>query len=179
MQYRRAFVPGGRYFFTVVTGKRRKIFNDNESIGALREAFRRVRNKWPFSIDAAVVLPDHLHCIWSLPPGDHDFSVRWRLIKTFFTKDYYGIHPSALEDGNPMKRRQSVWQHRFWEHMLRDDEDFRYHVEYIHYNPVKHGYADSPGGWACSSFSRYVKKGLYPENWGAGGIEFKDNIGSE
>lgn len=114
--------------------------------------------KLPFAMDAVVILPDHLHCIWQLPPDDADFSTRWRLIKRHF----------ALGIDAPMTARgeKKVWQRRFWEHFLRDEEDWRRHMDYIHYNPVKHGYVSSPVDWVSGSFQRAVKEGLYPVDWG-------------
>jgi putative transposase len=142
-------------------------------VDVLRGAFKSVRLTHPFTLDAMVVLPDHLHCIWTLPQGDTDFSTRWRLIKTWFTKHL----PSTLQTANTRGER-AVWQHRYWEHMLRDETDFERHVEYIHYNPVKHGLATAAIDWPYSSFQRYVKAGLYPSDWGRGGITL-DGIGRE
>jgi len=167
MHYRRAFTPGGSFFFTLVTHKRRPVFAHPETVEVLRNAFRTVRASRPFEIDAMVVMPDHLHCIWTLPPGDADFSTRWRLIKTWFTKH-----------GDPALRGQAVWQPRYWEHQLRDETDFARHVDYIHYNPVKHGLAPSPMAWPYSSFRRHVKAGIYPANWGEGTVDC-DGIGRE
>ena len=179
MQYRRTCTPGGCYFFTVVTEGRRPVFDNEKTVGLLREAFRIVKmNRW-FRIDAIVVLPDHLHCIWTLPPDDADFATRWRLIKTWFTKHC----SSELRDGtNPVRVRkgeQAVWQRRYWEHIIRDEEDFRGHVDYIHYNPVKHGYVKSPVDWQYSSFRRYVVRGILPQNWGGVEMSFPENVGNE
>jgi putative transposase len=191
MQYRRAFVPGGTFFFTMVTADRRPLFADDKNIETLRRAFRTVRSRRPFTLDAAVVLPDHLHCIWTLPPGDADFATRWRLIKTWFTKhcDADGASGYAsltrptgnrLQRDEPRaaKREQAFWQHRYWEHLLRDETDYRRHVEYIHFNPVKHGYVKAPMDWPYSSFRRYVKAGIYPPDWGGETLEF-DSVGRE
>ncbi len=174
MEYRRAFIPGGSLFFTLVTDKRRPLFHDGKNVGTLREAFRNVKIKRPFDIDAIVIMPDHLHCIWTLPPGDEDFSTRWRLIKTWFTKHYRDDLYAASDEA----RRQAIWQHRFWEHVLRDQNDFNRHVEYIHYNPVKHGYVIAAREWPYSSFQRYADAGIYPADWGGGGMDFK-GIGRE
>ncbi len=178
MQYRRAFVPGACYFFTVVTEHRRPILASAPAIENLRNAFRRTQETRPFQINAMVVLPDHLHCIWTLPPGDADFSTRWRLIKTHFTKH---CDPQLLAPANPArtaKREQAIWQHRYWEHLLRDETDYIRHVEYIHYNPVKHGQTASAIEWPYSSFQRYVDAGTYPANWGQAAMEW-DGIGHE
>jgi len=191
MQYRRAFVPGGSFFFTVVTADRRPLFTEQKNVETLREAIRAVRFKRPFTLDAAVILPDHLHCIWTLPPGDADFATRWRLIKTWFTKHYdadggsgyasltrpTGIR-SQRDEPRSAKRERAFWQHRYWEHMLRDETDYRRHVEYIHFNPVKHGYVKAPIDWPYSSFRRYVKASIYPPDWGCATLEF-DGVGRE
>ena len=163
MRYRRAFVEGGSYFFTVVTAQRRPILATEQAIEDLRSAFRNVRARRPFEIDAIVVLPDHLHCIWTLPPDDSDFATRWRLVKTWFTKNCdAGI------------RSAPIWQDRYWEHLMRDEGDFTRHVEYIHYNPVKHGRVARPTDWPYSSFGRYVEAGIYPADWGGSGVEELD-----
>ncbi|GGX47353.1 REP-associated tyrosine transposase [Saccharospirillum salsuginis] len=155
MRYRRNFVAGGRYFFTVVTHNRQPLLTTDDSINTLRNALRHVRHKYPFELDAMVVLPDHLHCIWSLPIDDADFARRWRLIKTWFSKH--------SEVGKASQ--SSVWQRRYWEHTLRDDEDVARHVDYIHYNPVKHGYVARAGDWPYSSFRKFVRLGVYSEEW--------------
>jgi putative transposase len=167
MQYRRAFTPGGSFFFTLVTQGRRPVFSSAQAVETLRGAFRSVRASRPFEIAAMVVMPDHLHCIWILPPGDADFPTRWRLIKTWVTK-----HSGAAG------RAQAVWQPRYWEHQIRDDADFARHLDYIHYNPVKHGLAASPMAWPYSSFRRHVQAGVYPANWGENAMEFK-GVGKE
>ncbi len=178
MQYRRTFIPGGTFFFTVVTERRRKLFNDENNIELLRQAFRKIREKHPFTIDAMVILPDHLHSIWTLPPETTDYSTRWRLIKTWFSKHCAAELRREPNQARKRKRQQAIWQHRYWEHCLRDETDFSRHVEYIHYNPVKHGYVDAPVKWPYSSFHRYVRAGDYPTDWGAGSMDFT-GIGHE
>ncbi len=132
----------------------------------LRAAFRETRRRHPFTIDAIVVLPDHLHAVWTLPEGDADFATRWRLIKGDFSR--------RLPDGERVSasRRQKgergVWQRRFWEHTLRDEDDFTRRVDYIHFNPVKHGHAVRARDWPYSSFHRMVRLGIYPEDWAGG-----------
>ena len=166
MRYQRAFLPGGSYFFTLVTEKRRPLFATKDAVDVLHLAFQTVHSKRPFTMDAMVVLPDHLHCIWTQPPTDGDFATRWRLIKTWFTKH---CDPALHTTPNPAraaKREQALWQHRYWEHALRDEADFARHVEYIHFNPVKHGLAKSAIEWPHSSFHRYVEAGLCPADWG-------------
>ena len=188
MRYRRARLKGGTYFFTVVTHKRVKIFNRSDNVELLRQAFRKVIKRHPFKIDAFVLLPDHLHCIWTLPQGDADFSTRWRLIKSYFSR-HIGL-VGWVEERNPTKtttstsrlrkNEKSIWQRRFWEHLIRNHEDLRRHVEYIHYNPVKHGLTKSPGDWDYSSFHRYVDKGMYNIKWGTGAeIKFNSTVGYE
>lgn len=150
--YRRAWIPGGCYFFTVVTRNRAPWLTGDDAIARLREGFRKVMAKRPFHMDAVVILPDHLHAIWQLPDGDAEYSTRWRLIK----------HHVATATGAHWH-----WQPRYWEHMLRDERDWRRHVEYIHYNPVKHGYVEAPWDWPFSSFRRAVKRGWHDKEWGA------------
>jgi putative transposase len=156
--YRRAFAPGGCYFFTVVTHGRQRLFEDIRHIDRLREGMRRTLQKHPFAIDAIVILPDHLHTIWQLPENDGDFSLRWRLIKHFLA-----CNIAADTNGRGEKL---VWQRRFWEHQIRNEEDWRRHLDYIHYNPVKHGYVSRPGDWPWGSFAKAVKRGWYPADWG-------------
>jgi putative transposase len=133
-------------------------------------AFRAVRSRYPFNVDAVVVLPDYLHCIWSLPKGDADFAKRWRLIKTWFTKRHDSVSGNATLGGSGKQQqgRLPVWQNRYWEHALRDEADMARHIDYIHFNPVKHGLVPTVREWPYSSFHRYVKAGLYPPDWGQG-----------
>ena len=166
MQYRRTFAPGGAFFFTVVTFERKKILAQEPALLILRQAFRSVMIRHPFKIEAAVVLPDHLHMIWRLPKDDGDYPTRWRLIKSYFTRHWEGREDIPTTVSRKNKGERSVWQRRYWEHMIRDEVDWKRHVEYIHYNPVKHGLARSPGEWRYSSFGRFVKLGLYAEDWG-------------
>ncbi len=178
MRYRRAYIPGGSFFFTLVTEQRRLLFLDEKNVDTLREAFRNVKAKRPFDIEAIAIMPDHLHCIWTLPPGDGDFSTRWRLVKTWFTKHCRAGLRTPPDQVRQHKREQAIWQRRYWEHALRDENDFTRHVEYIHYNPVKHGYVGAPGDWPYSSFSRYVDVGNYPADWGTCDMDF-EGIGHE
>ncbi len=169
MRYRRAKIEGGTYFFTVVTYQRGRFLCDDVNIQLLRDAFTKTMKSHPFTIDAMVVLPDHLHCIWTLPPNDSDFSERWRLIKTHVSKhchDSYKQHPTS--ESRKDKKETAIWQRRFWEHLIRDDRDLNHHTDYIHYNPVKHKLVDAPKDWPFSSFHRHVKKGNYAPDWGAG-----------
>jgi len=131
---------GKPLFFTLVTEQRRKLFINPTNAPLLRQAFRQVMKKRPFVIDAAVVLPDHIHCIWTLPLNETDFSTRWRLIKTWFTKHYDDKNQFNRNQSRINKCEQAVWQRRYWEHLLHDGLDFEQHVNYRHYNSVKHGY---------------------------------------
>ncbi|MEX2474204.1 transposase [Marinobacter sp.] len=162
MNYRRNRVPGGTYFFTVVTADRAPILKSPSAVSCLRASFRSVLPRYPFSIDAMVVLPDHIHCVWTLPGEDDDYSLRWRLIKTGFTKRLQRL------PGEAGLISQSIWQKRFWEHTVRDDLDFARHVDYIHFNPVKHGYVSRAADWPYSSFHRYVREGMLPVDWAVG-----------
>jgi putative transposase len=159
---------GGCYFFTLVTFMREKILTREDNVQLLRDGIRRVKRVHPFHIDAFVLLPDHLHCIWTLPAGDADFSLRWRLIKSDFTRRCKDRSRHAPLGSRRRKKERAVWQRRFWEHQLRDDRDFTHHVEYIHYNPVRHKYAAAPEDWPFSSFHKYVRQGKYARTWGAG-----------
>ena len=165
-EYRRAFVKGGTFFFTVATYERRPLFAEGSAVDALRDSFKRVMAAYPFEVDSAVIMPDHLHCIWMLPEGDSDFSLRWRLVKSGFTHSRPVTSAKAVSDSRLKKKEKGVWQRRFWEHMIRDEADLSRHRDYIHYNPVKHGLAASPNEWKHSSFERFVKRGLYPGDWG-------------
>jgi putative transposase len=162
VRYRRNFVPGGSYFFTLTIVDRRSSVLI-EHIDALRTAFRRARRERPFAIDAIAVLPDHLHAVLTLPPGDADYSGRWRLIKTLFSNRIIEACGAVKRHGN---KELALWQRRFWEHTIRDDNDFAAHVDYIHFNSVKHGLVARVRDWPHSSFHRYVRRGLLPEDWG-------------
>ena len=137
--YRRAFQPGGCYFFTLVTEQRRPLLIDN--IDHLRRAFRMGIERRPLHIDAIVVLPDHLHALWRLPEGDTDFSTRWMHIKRCFSA---GLKRETSPTPSCANVRKASGRRRFWEHLIRDEEDWRRHMNYIHYNPVKHGYCRHP-----------------------------------
>ena len=155
MRYKRFKIAGGTYFFTVVTYERRIIFESSDNIELLRRAFKHVKKKRPFLIDAFVLLPDHIHCIWTLPEDDFDYSTRWRLIKYHFTKNCPDDLKSGRSESRLNKKEQPIWQRRFWEHLIRDEDDYRNHIEYIHLNPVKHGYVEDPMDWQYSSIHRY------------------------
>lgn len=160
--YRRKFVPGATYFFTVtLADRRRTVLTDN--IDPLRAAFRETRLRHPFAIEAVVVLPDHLHAIWTLPEGEGDFAVRWSLIKASFSRSLPPGEP--VSQSRRRRRERGIWQRRYWEHTIRDEDDLIRHIDYIHFNPVKHGYAEHVADWPYSSFHRMVRLGSYPADW--------------
>jgi putative transposase len=161
VRYRRNFIPGGTFFFTVTLSDRRSSALV-DYIARLRDAFRKARRLRPFDIDAIVVLPDHLHTIMTLPSGDADFPSRWQLIKGTFTS---GLLAAGADLKPDRKGEYALWQRRFWEHTVRDERDFERHVDYIHFNPVKHGLVAAVEQWPYSSFHRYVKDGLLPWDW--------------
>jgi putative transposase len=161
--YRRHRVPGGTYFFIVNLLERRPNDLRVRHIDNLRGVLRSVRKRWPFHMDAWVVLPDHLHCVWTLPPGDDDFANRRRLIKQGFSK---GLPTTERRSAVRVARgERGIRQRRFWEHAIRDDEDYAVHVDYCHINPVKHGHARRVAEWPFSTFHRYVEAGVYPLDW--------------
>ena len=161
-EYRRYFIPCGTYFFTVNLAERtRRLLV--EHVDLLRAAVAVTRREYPFRFDAVVILPDHLHAIWTLPPGDADFSVRWRKIKARFSRGLPHIERRSTSRAG--KGERGIWQRRFWEHAIRDEDDLRRHVDYIHYNPVKHGHCRKVADWPYSTFHRYVALGIYPEDW--------------
>jgi putative transposase len=169
--YRRADIKGGAYFFTVNTFRRQPILTTPALRRCLREAIVRARQTHPFRIDAWVLLPDHLHCLWTLPPGDGDFSSRWGFIKRFVSQRCQDLPCGAPEGLNPSRRKRKetgLWQRRFWEHAIRDPEDFNRHVDYIHWNPVKHGHVRRVVEWPYSTFHRYASRGVYSPDWGGG-----------
>jgi putative transposase len=166
--YRRYFVAGGTYFFTVVTDRRAKLFDDPLARQLLGSTFRRCRLRAPMEVLAIVLLPDHLHCLWALPPGDNDYPSRWQWLKSEFTSQWLacGGAESPRQDSRLRERRRGIWQRRFWEHTIRDEADLENHANYIHYNPVRHKLVKSPREWPWSSFRRYVQLGHYQEDWG-------------
>lgn len=179
--YRRSY-EGNTYFFTVVTYQRQPILCLDESRTALREAINDAKEAHPFKIKAWVLLPDHLHCIWELPDGDVNYSMRWGLIKKEFTKKINrsvgAAHPTragleglvgkAHPTESRIKHREGmIWQRRFWEHKIKDERDFQVHCDYIHYNPVKHGFANTPMNWEYSTFHSYMDEGIYSKEWGS------------
>jgi putative transposase len=163
VQYRRNLVPGGTFFFTVTLADRRSsVLVDH--VDLLRAAFRHTLCRRPFVIDAIVILPDHLHAILTLPPGDADFPGRWKAIKAKFTRS---LIATTINPGHDHRGGYSLWQNRFWEHTIRDEGDFERCANYVHFNPVKHRLVSSPADWPFSSFHRYVRAGLLQPDWGA------------
>ena len=178
-EYRRWRVEGGTYFFTVVTHSRAPIFASSIAKQLLGEKFRACQQEWPFEVNAIVLLPEHLHAIWTLPQGDANYPQRWAWIKKEFTKDWLAL--GGLEQPISRSRRErdehGVWQRRYWEHTIDSEHDFDRHFDYIHYNPVKHELAQSSGDWPASSFHRWVKAGVYESDWGCchhGLLSFND-----
>lgn len=165
--YVRARLPGASYFFTVALLERQRCPLTRE-IDVLREAFRTVRAKHPFYVDAIVVLPDHLHCIWTLTNEEADYFRRWRLIKSAFARAVET--GERLSDRRLRKKERGIRQRRFWEHLIQDEDDFGRHADYIHYNPVKHGWVGRVADWPYSSFHRWVRSGVYPPDWGAAAV---------
>jgi putative transposase len=178
--YHRLYVPGGSFFFTVVTEGRVPFLCCETARGHLRNVLQACRQLWPFRIDAIVLLPDYLHAIWTLPQGDSDYSKRWGWIKKEFTKAWLagGGTERTRSESRVRNRRRGVWQRRFWEHTLRDEEDFEKHFDYVHYNPVKHGLVQSPRDWPYSSFHRWVRLSVYPPDWGCSpaGVRHLDKL---
>ena len=171
--YRRAFVPGGSWFFTVNLLERRQTLLVDHIV-ALRASVARTQKSYPFTIDAFVVLPDHLHAIWTLPPNDADFSTRWRLIKSRFARALpknERVSPARIA-----RNERGIWQRRFWEHLIRDEADYARHVEYCYINPLKHQLVARVRDCPHSSFHRDVRAGIVPLDW-AGSIEQSDEFG--
>jgi len=160
--YRRSDIAGGRYFFTLNLADRSQSLL-TENIALLRSAFEYTRERHPFVVNAIVILPDHLHAIWTLPEGDRDFALRWRLIKTVFSRSL--AHGEHRSDSRQSKGERGIWQRRYWEHLVRDDVDFSRHADYIHINPVKHGLVTRVADWPHSSFHRFVRTGVLPMDW--------------
>lgn len=163
VRYRRNFVPGGTYFFTV-TLRDRRATTLVDHIAARRAAFARTRAARPFTTDAIVILPEHLHALVTLPDGDAEYPARWRRIKSLFTSAVAKIDPTVRPNAHG---RYMLWQSRYWENTIRDADDFARHIAYIHYNPVKHGLVKTPLGWPHSSFHRFVRHAVLPPDWGA------------
>jgi len=173
VDYRRVYIKGGTYFFTV-TLKNRQSNILTIYIDALRESFAYVKKQQPFEMIAIVILPEHLHCLWRLPTGDDNYAGRWRAIKARFTHTLIksGV---ALHKNN--RGEYNLWQSRYWEHTIRNESDFHHHIDYIHYNSVKHGWVKSVDDWPYSSFHQFVEKGQLAQNWGSQYVDRQQSFG--
>ena len=161
--YRRLFVPGGTWFFTVNLLERQGNDLLLREIATLRQVVRRVKARYPFEINAWVVLPEHLHAVLTLPPGDSNFSLRWHLIKSGFSRALPKIeHISSIRQA---AGERGIWQRHYWEHCIRDVVDYQRHVDYVHVNPLKHGWVNRVCDWPYSTFHREVAAGIYPIDW--------------
>jgi putative transposase len=167
-EYRRSNIPGDSVFLTLVTYEREKLFSIPENIEKLRAACSVTMMEKPFTIDAAVILPEHIYFLWTLPPDDLDYSYRVGRMKVLFTRALRGVNnlPEDVCKSRRKHRESDVWQRRFYEHTIRDEVDLRKHLDYLHFNPVKHGLAKCVHDWAYSSFHRGVKRGEYDIGWG-------------
>ena len=163
MRYRRAQARGGTLFFTVALADRSRDLLVSH-IDVLRTATRRVRLRHPFEIVAMVVLPDHLHAVWRLPEEDGDYAKRWSLIKAGFSRAL--PVEEAISASRLSRRERGIWQRRYWEHQIRDERDLQTHVDYVHHNPVKHGYVTRAVDWPYSSLHRYIRMGWLTAEWG-------------
>ena len=171
--YRRAWHPGGTWFFTVNALQRRGNDLLVRHIDLLRDIIRDVRRRHQFAIHGWVVLPEHMHCVLELPPSDTDFATRWRLIKGGFSK---GLHATERRSAVRRARRErGIRQRRYWEHLIRDEQDYRAHLDYLHFNPVKHGHVRRVADWPYSTFHTWVERGAYPLDWA--GSDYADGLG--
>lgn len=157
-RYRRMYVPGGTYFFTINLAARGTDLLTRE-IGLLRSTYASVVAEHPLTCNAMVILPDHLHAVWTLPEGDADFSVRWKKIKATFS--HHCPQVDEVSQSKVRKGERGIWQRRFWEYCIRDDDDYAAHVEYCHWNPVKHGFVARAIDWPYSTVHREVKAGRF------------------
>jgi len=174
MRYWRVLIPGATYFFTVnLLNRKSSLLTDH--INQLRYVFLTARFHYPFTIDGIVILPDHLHVVMSLPKEDRNYSLRWNIIKGVFSKQIEPEETIVMSRKN--KRERGIWQRRFWEHLIRDESDYEHHMNYIHYNPVKHGYVTTPTEWEYSSIHRFIQAGFLPKNWGCSDEFNLPNVG--
>jgi len=176
-RYRRARAAGATYFFTVVTYQRQPILTHADTLRALRRVLREVKTSRPFLLDAFVLLPDHLHTVLTLPPGDADYAIRLSLIKRHVAQSARHLIVSPQTPSRVKRRELGFWQRRFWEHQIRDDRDYARHVEYVHYNPVKHRLVARALDWPYSTFHRYMRAGVYPPDWAGGGWADEGDFG--
>ncbi len=166
--YTRKYVEGATYFFTVVSFGRRSFLTTALARECLRRAWAETKAQYPFDLEAVCLLPDHLHCIWTLPEDDADFSTRWKTLKSRFSRYYRKAGGREGERGSSRKRtgERAFWHRRFWEHCIRDERDFANHFDYTHFNGVKHGHAERPEDWPWCSYHRYLQMGWYEADWG-------------
>jgi putative transposase len=172
-RYRRAQIEGGTFFFTITLADRSGDLLVCH-VDQLRQAYKFVVDRYPFETIAICILPDHLHAIWSLPNGDDNFSLRWSIIKSKFSRELPAANMRS--QSNIAKRDKGIWQRRYWEHAIRDDRDLARHVDYVHFNPVKHQYVSQVRDWPHSGFHKYVERGILPPDWG-GDIAVPDVTG--
>ena len=173
-RYRRAQIEGGVFFFTVTLADRSSDLLI-QNIDRLRRMYTSAQNRNPFETIAICVLPDHLHAIWGLPDGDSNFSLRWSLIKSGFSR---GLALDTPRSASKLARRErGLWQRRYWEHAIRDNRDLERHIDYVHFNPVKHGYVTKVADWPYSTFHRYVERGVLPPDWGGDIREISGSFG--
>jgi putative transposase len=174
--WRRVFEPGGTYCVTLVTENRAPILADQTGRAILRQTLRDCRLAWPFEILGIVLLPDHLHTLWCLPPGDSDYPRRLGWMKKEFTKAWLarGGAEQPVSESRKRHRRRGVLQRKYWEHAIRCEDDLHRHLDYVHYNPVKHGYVGCARDWPWSSFHRYLRAGVYTADWGCAELDFGD-----
>ena len=161
--YVRAKFEGGYYFFTVVAYHRAKLFSTELARSCLKQAIHKTQERLAYESVAFCLLPEHLHCVWKLPEGDANFSKRWSSIKGHFSREYLrsGGQQGQVPASRKRKGEACIWQRRFWEHRIRDEKDLQRHVDYIYYNPVKHGLVQQVEDWPWSTYHRFVKKGFY------------------
>jgi putative transposase len=174
MHYRRANAKGGTYFFTVNLADRTQDLLVKH-ISVLRESTRLIRQQHTFEIVTMVVLPDHLHAIWRLPSDDANYAMRWSQIKAAFSRALPKQEP--ISPSRQKKRERGIWQRRYWEHQIQDEQDLAKHMDYIHYNPVKHGYVNRAVDWPYSSIHRYMRQGWFGADWGVAGNEPQGRFG--
>ena len=172
-EYRRIFIPGDMYFFTVVTYNRTPFLTTPLARSILRHAWKSVQTRHPFEMIAMCLLPDHLHCLWMLPENDPNYSIRWRAIKGLFSREFTarGGFQGEINHSRSKRREKAVWQRRFWEHTIRNEEDYNRHFDYIHFNPAKHGFVKTVNDWPWSTFHKYRRLGHYPPDWGANDLK--------
>jgi REP-associated tyrosine transposase len=173
-RYRRLKIEGGAFFYTLTLAERGSDLLVRH-VERLRRAYAEAEKRRPFETLAICILPDHIHALWQLPEGDTDYAARWSLIKSGFSR---GLPAAKTRSASKIaKREKGIWQRRYWEHAIRDDADFERHVNYIHYNPVKHGLVTRVADWPYSSFHRYVAQGILPADWAGDSSELSGRFG--